>query len=641
MNVKKISYAVLLLVLCGARAVAQPLAAPPPPAIAAPQDRDYPGTITLEVDATDLERHVFAVRETIPVEAGPLTLLYPKWLPGNHSPSGRIDSLAGLVIRADGQRLEWTRDTVEVYALHVEVPAGAKALELEFQFVSPTEDKQGRVVMTPAMLNLQWNAVALYPAGWYASRIPVAASVKLPADWNYGTALEPERRDGGLVRFKPVSFDTLVDSPIFAGRWFKQVELDPGAKVPVRLDLVADRPASLDFKPEQIDAHRRLVQQAYKLYGSHHYDHYDFLVALTEELGGIGLEHHRSSENSVKPNYFTEWDKSFVGRDLLAHEYTHSWNGKFRRPADLWTPDFSVPMRDSLLWVYEGQTQYWGYVLAARAGLLTKQQTLDAIALTAAVYDQRIGRQWRALQDTTNDPVIAHRRPIPWRSWQRSEDYYSEGQLVWLDADTLIREKTGGRKSLDDFAKAFFGVDGGSYVPDTYRFEDVVAALNAVLPYDWAAFLRARLDGHGPGAPLDGLQRGGYRLVYTDTPSEYVKQAEKTRKNTDLSFSLGLVVAKKDATVSEVIWGSPAYAAGLTVGTQIVAVDGFAYDADEFVAAVGRTAEDGAAPLELLVKDGKRYRSVTLDWHGGLRYPHLEAIKGAPARLDEILKPRR
>ena len=355
-------------------------------------------------------------------------------------------------------------------------------------------------------------------------------------------------------------------------------------------------------------------------------------------MGGIGLEHHQSSENATVLTYFTEWDKNADARDLLPHEYTHSWNGKFRRPADLWTPNFNVPMRDSLLWVYEGQTQYWGFVLSARAGLLTKQQTLDAIAATAAVYDHRVGREWRAMQDTTNDPIAAMRRPLPWRSWERSEDYYSEGELMWLDADTLIREKSGGQRSLDDFAKAFFGVNDGSFVPSTYAFEDVVKTLNTVQPYDWATFLRARLDGHGPGAPLDGVARGGYKLVYTDTPSSYFKDAEVRRKVTDLTYSLGMTIAA-EGKLSDVLWEGPAYKIGLTVGTQIIAVNGIALDADQLKSAI-KDANKTKAAIELLVKNGDRYRTVKIDYHDGLRYPHLEREGSAAASLDQILTPR-
>lgn len=633
------TWCALVLSLGGAFAQSdgpQPL--PMPAQIAAPKDTPYLGAIRLSVDATDIERHIFNIRESVPVRPGEsIVLLYPQWLPGYHSPEGGIDALAGLMIYANGARVEWQRDPVNVFAFHVGVPAGATTLDVNFQFVSPVETAQGRVVMTPEMLNLQWSALVLYPAGYFARRIMVEPSVRLPEGWEFATALETATSSGGNTTFKPVSVDTLVDSPMFAGRYFKRLDLDPGGPVPVHLNIVADRADLLEIKPEQLEAHRALVQQAYKLYGSHHYDHYDFLLALSDHMGGIGLEHHRSSENGTVPTYFTEWDKNADARDLLPHEYTHSWNGKFRRPADLWTPDFNVPMRDSLLWVYEGQTQYWGFVLAARSGLLTKQQTLDAIAATAALYDHRVGREWRALQDTTNDPITAMRRPLPWRSWERSEDYYSEGQLMWLDADTLIREKSGGAKSLDDFARLFFGVNNGSFVPVTYVFEDVVKALNTVQPYDWATFLRDRLEGHGP-APLDGITRGGYKLTYTETPSDYFKESETRRKVTDLTYSLGMIIAA-EGRLTDVLWEGPAYKIGLTVGTQIIAVNGIAFDADRLKATIKDAKQSGAA-IELLVKNGDRFRTVKIDYHDGLRYPHLERDGSAPARLDQILTPR-
>jgi len=377
------------------------------------------------------------------------------------------------------------------------------------------------------------------------------------------------------------------------------------------------------------------VRQAYRLYGAHHYDHYDFLLALTDTMGGIGLEHHRSSENGSVPTYFTEWDKNADTRDLLPHEFTHSWNGKYRRPSDLWTPTFNVPMRDSLLWVYEGQTQYWGFVLAARSGMLTKQQALDAIAATAAAYDNRKGREWRPLQDTTNDPIAAMRRAIPWRNWQRSEDYYSEGELIWLDADTLIREKSAGKKSLDDFARAFFGVNDDSYEPLTYSFEDVVKTLTGVEALDWAKFLRTRLDTVGGEAPLDGIARGGYKLVYNDTPTDFFKAAETRRRITDLTYSLGFVIGR-EARITDVMWEGPAFKAGFTVGTQIIAVNGLAYDGDRLKTTVknGKTNRDA---IEFIVKNGDRYRTIRIDYHEGLRYPHLERAGTGEARLDAIL----
>lgn len=640
------------LVLSASCALAQspgPQPLPMPAPIAAPRDTPYPAAIRLNVDATDVDRRIFRVRETIPVRSGePIVLLYPQWLPGNHSPSGRVDKLAGLMIHANGARVEWVRDPVDVFAFHVAAPANAPSLDVEFQFVSAVDANEGRVVMTPDMLNLQWNAVALYPAGYFARQITIEPSVRLPDGWKLASALETASTNGGLTTFKPVSLDTLVDSPIFAGRYFTRLDLDPGGVAPVHLDIIADRADLLDVKPEQLEAHRALVQQAYKLYGSHHYNHYDLLLALSDHMGGIGLEHHQSSENGTVPAYFTEWDKNADERDLLPHEFTHSWNGKFRRPADLWTPNFNVPMRNSLLWVYEGQTQYWGYVLAARAGLLTKQQTLDALAATAAAYDHRVGREWRALQDTTNDPIAAMRRALPWPSWERSEDYYFEGQLMWLDADTLIREKSGDRRSLDDFAKAFFGISDGSFVPSTYLFEDVVKALNSVQPYDWETFLRARLDGHGPGAPLDGITRGGYKLVYTETPSDYFKSSETRRKVTDLTYSLGMVIGA-EGRLNGVLWDGPAFKKGMTVGNQVIAVNGTAFDLDRLKRAISDAkqrdaisdAKQNGSAIELLVKDGDRIRTVALDYHDGLRYPHLERDGGAPARLDQILAPRK
>ena len=609
-----------------------------PAAIAAPRDIPYAGTIRLTVDATDIDRHIFIVRESIPVRGGDsLVLFYPQWLPGNHSPTGRIDKLAGLTIRANGMPVEWRRDTVNVFAFHIAVPANATALDAEFQYLSPVDSDEGRIVMTPEMLNLQWNAVVLYPAGYFTRQIMVEPGVRLPDNWQFATALETATSNGGLTNFKRVPLETLVDSPIFAGRYFKRVDLEASGGAPVHLDIVADRADLLEMKPEQLAAHRGLVEQANELFGSHHYDHYDLLLALTNRMGGIGLEHHQSSENGTAATYFTEWEKNVDRRDLLPHEYTHSWNGKFRRPADLWTPSFNMPMRDSLLWVYEGQTEYWGFVLAARSGLWTRQQALDAIAATAAVYDHRAGREWRSLEDTTNDPIMTMRRPLPWRSWQRSEDYYLEGQLVWLDADTLIRELSHGARSLDDFARAFFGINDGSYIPVTYTFDDVVNALNRVQPHDWNKFLRARLDGHGPGAPLDGLNRGGYKLVYKETPSEYFKNEEERRKISDLTYSLGMIIGN-EGKLTEVLWEGLAYQKGLTVGTQIIAVDGIAYNIDRLKAAI-KDAQKTGSSIELLVKNGDHYRTVRMDYHDGLRYPHLERT-GAVAFLDQILAPR-
>jgi predicted metalloprotease with PDZ domain len=610
-----------------------PQPTPMPPPIPAPQDRAFAGTIKLDIDATDIDRRIFRVKETIPAKPGPTILLFPSWLPGDHSPAGELEKMAGLVIKAGGKTIPWRRDPADVWAFHVDVPTGVEALNVEFQYVTPTTEAQGRVVATQEMLNLQWNSVSLYPAGYYARRIMVEPSVKLPKGWKYGTALETTTFEGGLARFKTVDFDTLVDSPMFAGRYYRQIDLDPGGRSPVRLNIVADNAQALEATPEQIEIHREMVRQADKLYGARHYNHYDFLLSLTDRMGGIGLEHHRSSEDGVSPDYFTDWASNAPERDLLTHEYTHSWNGKYRRPADLWTPNFNVPMRDSLLWVYEGQTQYWGNILASRAGLRTTGEGLEELAMTAATYDAQIGRTWRPVEDTTMDPIIADRRPQPWRAWQRSEDYYQEGQLVWLDADTLIRERSGGKRSLDDFAKAFFGVYDGSWTPYTYSFEDVVAALNKIEPYDWATFLRTRIYDVAPKAPLDGLARGGYRLVFTDTPTGLWKQSEAARHATNLTYSLGVGLSGSGVLTS-VLWDSPAFKAGLTSGMSVVSVGGEAYSAERIKAAI--TAGKSGAPIKLLIKAGEAYKTVEIDYKGGLRYPRLERIVGTPDRLSEI-----
>ncbi|HEX8477428.1 MAG TPA: peptidase M61 [Telluria sp.] len=617
-------------------ALAFALSAPVHAAVPAVGDQPYPGTIVLNVDATDLTQQIFKVRMTIPVQAGPLTLLYPQWLPGNHGPSGPLTQLAGLKLSAGGKPVAWTRDPVDVFAFHLTVPAGATTLDAEYQYLSPLDSAQGRNTMTDDILGVQWASMTLYPAGYNSRRITVQPNLVLPAGWQFGTALETDQRVGASVKFKPLDLDTLIDSPLFAGRYFKRIDLNPGAKVPVMLNIVADSPEQLDAKPDQVNLHRAMVQQALKLYGSQHYQHYDFLFAISDEFGGIGREHHQSSENGVKTGYFTEWNKSEGGRDLLPHEYTHSWNGKFRRPAGQDVPNLNTPLQNSLLWVYEGQTQYWGGVLAARSGLVSPAYTRAALAATAARYDNTRGRTWRPVQDTVNDPIINGRRPLGWGNWQRAEDYYSEGSLIWLDVDTRIRELSNERRSLDNFAKDFYGINDGSFTPAHYTFEDVVAALNKVQPYDWASFLRTRVEDIAPKAPLDGLARAGWKLVYTDTPSEASKNADERIKGADFSYSLGFAV-KADGGIINVVWDGPGFQAGLAANSSIVAVNNRAYKPEVLKAAI-KDAKGGTAPISLLVKKGNVFRTIALDYHDGLRYPQLERIPGTKDRLDTILR---
>ena len=640
---------VIAIVICGAVmplvAAAQspgprsgPLALP----FEMPKDRPYPGEIKLSVDASDVERRIVHVRESVSAIGPETVLLYPKWLPGHHEASGTIERIAGIKITANGAPVAWTRDPLDVFAFRVRAAPGTRSIDIDFEYLSPTSPKIGEPEISRDLMMLEWNELVLYPAGYFVRQIPVEVSLTLPAGWQFATALETESANGASTAFKRTSLETLVDSPVYAGRYAAKFDLDPGGQVPVHLDLFADRPELLTVKPEQLAAHRALVQQAYKLYGSHHYAHYDFLYSLSDEIFQNGLEHHQSSENGDDPATFTEWDKFAYDRDLLPHEFTHSWNGKFRRPADLWTANYSVPMQDTLLWVYEGQTQYWGEVLAARSTLRTQPQALDQFALTAAYYEHQAGRQWRALEDTTNDPIMNSRRPPPsWRSWQRFEDYYSESAMIWLDADTLIRERSAGKRSLDDFARAFFGINDGSVVTVTYAFDDVVKALNAVEPYDWAAFLHQRIDFPGKPAPLDGLRRGGYRLIYTDTPSDYQKAADVELKRVDLLFSVGIQIDAKDkpGTLLQVLWDSPAFKSKLSEGAQILAVNGFAYSSDVITEAI-RAAKGTSAPIELVLKSGDRFFVARIDYHEGLRYPHLERDGSEPARLDAILAAR-
>lgn len=597
------------------------------------RDIAYPGTLRIEVDATDTARGIFRVKETIPVAApGPMILLYPEWLPGNHGPRGPISSVAGLKVTGGGKPIPWRRDPVDVYAFRIDIPAGVRELVVEFQHLSPTKPDQGRVVMTPEMLNLQWEKMSLYPAGYFVRNIMISPSVTLPAGWSAATSLDIASRTGNRIAYKPISYETLADSPMFAGRHFRREKLAPD----VNLNIFADRPQDLAATPEQIGAHRRLVAQAMKLYGAKHFDEYEFLLALTDELGGIGLEHLRSSENSHPRTYFTDWSKSSAGRDLLAHELNHSWDGKYRRGADLYTPDYRTPMQNSLLWVYEGQTQFWGYVLSARSGMMPVEDVKAELARTAAYYDILPGRSWRPLIDTTNDPILAARRPQPFVSWQRSEDYYSEGMLIWLDVDSRIREMTRGRRSLDDFARAFFGANPGDEGISTYTFEDVVQTLNQIAPYDWGAYLTRRVEQVGD-APLDWIKRGGYRLVYRDTPTPYFTGREKDREILDLTYTIGVTIGK-EGMIGGIAWDSPLFNEGVTAGTQIVAVNGRTYSNDDLKAAID-DAKGNRNPIRLLVKKGDRYRSIDLDYHGGLRYPELERIGSGPSTLDALLSP--
>lgn len=606
--------------------------------VPAARDIAFPGAMTLEVDVTDIDRAIFSMKQTIPVpdearSAGRFTLLYPQWLPGNHAPRGEIEKLVGLKFSANGKPLAWRRDPLDVNAFHITLPQGVREVVASFQFVSPTAGNQGRVVVAPKMMNLRWNNVSLYPAGYFTRNIPVDATVTWPTGWQAGSAMRAKRTTGNRTAYERVDYDTLVDSPMFAGAHFRSWPLSDK----VTLNVVADAPEFLAATPDQIEAHKRLVAEAEHLFGVRHYDRYDFLLSLSDEMSGIGIEHHRSSENGVGTGYFTDWAKGPGSRNLLPHEMTHSWNGKHRRPQGIWAPDFRTPSRDDLLWVYEGQTQFWGYVLGARSGLFSYQDTLDAFASIAAGLDRRAGRDWRPLIDTTHDPIIAARRPKGWASYQRSEDYYNEGMMIWLEADQIIRRESGNARSLQDFARSFFGGREGDWGVVTYELPDVIAALNAVQPYDWQGFFQTRVFEVMPEVGKQGFALGGYELVYGPEPSNFIRSGEVASGTTDLSHSVGLIV-EKDGKIAQVMWGSPAFEAGMTVGDQITGVAGRDYSGEALKAAVAATTTTGT--VQLLVKRGKRYRETALSYRGGLRYPALRKTGQGETGLDRLLAPQ-
>ncbi len=614
-----------------------PVAVPIPQSVPDAADMPYPGTIALDIDASDTVRGVHRVTETIPVAAGAdrLTLLLPQWLPGNHGPRGTMAELVDISFEAGGKKLEWVRDPVEVFAFHVKLPAGTKEVVARFIHTSPLQTAEGRITMTQEMLNLQWEKMSLYPAGHYVRQIKVKPTVTLPQGWTAATALDGVSQAGNRWSWGETSYETLVDSPIFAGKYFRKWDL--GQKV--TLNVVADKPEQLDAKPDQIALHRNLVAEARAAFGANHFDHYEFLLALTDRMGGIGLEHHRSSENQLEPDAFTEWTKNEYDRNLLPHEFGHSWSGKFRRPARLWTPDYRQPMQGDLLWAYEGQDQFWGLVLGARSGLQGKDMVLGMLANWAGNFSEQPGRRWRSVEDTGNDPVFAARKAKPYASLARNEDYYTEGALIWLEADQIIRAGTGGKKSIDDFAKRFFGMRDGDWGELTFELPDIAADLNAVYPHDWENFLKTRLNTPGQPAPVAGIEKGGYRLIWKEEPNPYDKARMADAKNLSLTYSLGVTI-DKDAKVVATQWDGPAFNAGVVSGSKILAVNGDGYSADALKKAI--TAAKSGSGIELLVQRGDRFQTVKIDYRGGLRWPWLEraATGTAPTGLDQLLMPR-
>ncbi len=604
--------------------------------------------ITLSVDLRDAPKKVIHATETIPVTPGELTLVYPEWIPGEHMPSGPINNQAGLFISANGQPIRWERDPVEMFSYHVTVPSGVTSLDVKMDFITAATGggftAGGSTSQNLAVVS--WNTVVLYSYSGPTMKVGdvmVTPSVSLPEGWHYGTALEPvpggSPAAGQQVGFKTVSLEQLIDSPVLTGRFFKEVELAPEVTPKHYLDMAGDGPEDLAISQAHIDQFSRLVRETGALYKSRHFNAYHFLVTLSDETNHFGLEHHQSSDDRVGPRTFVDDSEFVLAGDLLPHEFTHSWNGKYRRPAGLATPNYQVPMVGDLLWVYEGLTEYLGDVLTARIGIWTPEQFRDRLATIAAEYEHRPGRTWRDLQDTARMAQILYSVGGPYDNWRLGTDFYDEGELVWLDVDTTIRNKTNGKKTLNDFVGAFHGLGGNTgpkVVP--YTFEDVVAGLNAVVANDWAGFLKERLTMLTAAAPLGGINNGGYKLVYKDMMNSWSAMASGAKEGRlDTWYSLGLHISGSGGVIEAEMNGI-GYKAGFGPGMKIIAVNGRAFSTPVLRSAI-QDAKGSQTPLEFIVENTGFYRVLKVDYHEGERFPALERVSGSPDRLDEILKP--
>jgi predicted metalloprotease with PDZ domain len=599
-------------------------------------------TVVLSVDASNAARKMIHAELHIPAQPGTLTLYYPKWIPGEHGPTGPITDLTGLKFTANGKTLAWRRDLLDGFTFHVEVPAGATEVVATLDYASPASFEPGYssgMAATEKLYIVNWNTLLLYPAGYGSDELTYRASLRLPAGWKIGTSLriaDPADKNNE-VHFAPVSLTMLVDGPVLAGEYLKAVPLTASGETPAaEIDVAADSAAALEAPPEVWEHLRNLVKQAGMLFGARHYADYHFLLTLSDHVAHFGLEHHESNDSRIEERALIEEDGRKTSAGLLPHEYVHSWNGKYRRPADLATPDYEQPMRTDLLWVYEGLTSYLGDMLAARSGERSAALARDALAQIAADLDHRSGRVWRDLQDTADGVPDMQNAPRAWEDYRRGLDYYDEDVLNWLWADVIIRQQTKGAKSLDDFCKLFHGAPGGPPMVKTYTFDDIVTALNQVAAYDWRTFWTERLRNHGPGAPLGGLEGSGWKLVYDETASELDRAEDHDEKLIEARYSVGLS-AGGDGVIRDTIEGMVAAQAGLGPGMKIVAVNGRRFSPEIWHDAV-KTAKASPLPIELIIENTDYFRVVKLDYHGGEKYPHLVRDESKPDLLGEIYR---
>jgi predicted metalloprotease with PDZ domain len=539
----------------------------------------------------------------------------------------------------NGQPIPWRRDLVDLHAFHCEIPTGASHLEIALDFAIPVEPAAASTEASAsaklAMIN--WYELLLYPSGFNTNDLTFQTELRLPQHWRFGTAL-PILENGDPIRFHPVSLTTLADSPLVAGLYYRHIEL--AGTVPTNeMDIVADSPEALQLPDEKVSQYQHLVTEAGALFSATHYEHYHFLVSLSDQTFHSGIEHHESSLNATREDAFTDKDQLDAASDLLPHEFVHSWNGKYRRPADLATPDFQKPMQDDLLWVYEGLTEYLGsFVLTARSGLRSPELSRDFLAYCAADLDTKSGRQWRSLQDTADDAPHLYGAPAEWEDRRRAVDFYPEGVLLWLEADTMIRQQTNGQRSIDDFCHAFHGGQSGPPVVKTYAFDEVIQTLNSVAPYDWRKFWLTRLNSTSLHAPLNGIEAAGWKLVYSDKRNLPLDVGAEERKRCNERYSIGLLL-DEDGTITDVVANSPADVAKLAPSMKIVAVNSRTFSVDRLREAIKGAAHAGSGPIELIVTNSDYYQTVHIDYHGGLRYPHLERTEAQPDLLGSIISP--
>lgn len=596
--------------------------------------------IRLNVDATDASRRLLRATMQFPVKPGPMSLLYPKWIPGEHGPTGPIADLAGVRMTANGKPVPWRRDDVDIFEFHVDIPPDVSTLDVSIEFISPpeTEGFSSGGSTTSQLAVLSWNQLLLYPKGPPADQLEYQADLKIPDGWKFGTALPIDHESGNEITFQPAPLNTLIDSPVQTGINFRTVDLNPGGPIPTFLHIAADSEHATHISDDEVTHYRNLVEEANALFGAHHYRDYHFLLTLSDHVAHFGLEHHESSDDRTDEDMLIDDGMRRLEADLLPHEYVHSWNGKYRRPAGLVTPDYSEPMKGELLWVYEGLTEYLGEVLSPRSGLWTPDDFLGSLARDAAALDREAGRTWRPLEDTAVAAQVLYDARNDYSDFRRSTDFYEEGTLIWLDVDVTLRRLSKGKRSLDDFCKAFAGPPSTGPELKPYTFDDVVRTLNSVQKYDWAAFLNERLQSTAPHAPLNGIVNGGYNLIYTPEESDYWRTRENVRRIVDLSYSLGFTV-HDTGDIIDVHLNSPAFKAGLSPDTRIVAINGRQFSGS-LLHRVVRESPRTTGPIALLIKDGEYYKTLNVDYHDGEKYPHLVRDKSKPDLISDIIRPR-